>query len=538
MSCTLSRIIQIKEAIQYQRVKVWDGSKDISSKCKYSWSNDGVCWTSWTTIDIYDRVCKDLEGDFYLRIKIFSNFTGVELNDSFTDCYNICIDSETTFIQDFCGETNLFQPYNNLDCAIQLQQQLSDSVVCLFGIPIYYIQINPYEDATDYTFKEHFLHHVSSIKQLKLIIPDGQMPSSNPKLTEFDFDWEVDWETELSKTQFANAFGDTAYPKTGDCIWIPMMNRMWEVNSAYDERNEGLMWRSTTWKLALVKYTESTNVDASEFDGLIDQWVDQTYENTFGQIERNEQHREVGADPLSSPKYAATNLYDIFMEDSVRKQYTKQDTNILDKTYNHRSIVVARNTYRFKNENGCITYQKKICGDEGVIMFILETPASLQGQIERDVLNFGEVQCKLHSDSQKLIIKFGELEQELEPFKSYMVFLKWNRSTYSTELCIYNYTHRMDRPVYNLRPEMYWFDFENPICELVGVYNNDYDMREPMNCQVHFYPASVTNVRYYNKYMSQEESIKESTKYTTTHENCIINDVARPISSGHGYAVK
>ena len=32
-----------------------------------------------------------------------------------------------------------------------------------------------------------------------------------------------------------------------------MMNRMWDVNAAYDEKNEGLMWRSTTWKLQLVK---------------------------------------------------------------------------------------------------------------------------------------------------------------------------------------------------------------------------------------------------------------------------------------------
>lgn len=538
MSCAIGRIIQIKEAIQYHTIGVWDGDKNISNNCKYSWSTDGVCWTSWTTVDVYDRICKDIEGDFYLRIKINASFTGLSLNNSFTDCYSICLDAETTFVQDFCGETNLFQPYNNLDCALQLQQQLSDSVVCLFGIPIYYIQINPNMDATDYTFKEHFLHHVSSIKQLKLMIPDGQMPSSNPKLTEFDFDWQVDWETELSKTQFANAFGDTAYPKTGDCIWIPMMNRMWAVNAAYDERNEGLMWRSTTWKLTLVKYTDSTNVDTGIFDTLIDQWVDQTYENTFGEIEKNEQQREVGADPLSSPKYAATNLYDIFMEDSVRKQYTKSDTNVLDKTYNHRSIVVARNTYRFKNVNGCITYQKKICGDEGVIMFILETPGNIPGDIDRDVLNFGEVQCKLSCDSKNIIIKFGELEQVLDPFKSYMIFLKWNRSTYSSELCIYNYVHRTDKPIYSLRPEMYWFDFENPVCELVGEYNNDYDMREPMNCQVHFYPASATNIKYYNRYLSQEEAIKESVKYTTTHDCCVINDVARPINSGHGYAVK
>ena len=538
MNCNIRRIIQLKEAIQYQKITVLNGEVNVTNQCRYSWSVDGVCWTSWADISTYADICRNLESDFYLRILIINGFTRLLLNDRFTDCYSICIDSSSTFLTDFCGEPTSFQPYNNLDCALNLQQQLSDSIVCMFGIPIYYIRINPNKDAIDYTFKEYFLHHVDSIKQLKLIIPDGQMPSSNPKLTEFDFDWEVDWETELSKTQFATAFGDTAYPKTGDCIWIPMMNRMWTVNSAYDEKNEGLMWRSTTWKLALVKYTDSTNVDTREFDNLIDSWVDQTYENVFWGIEKEEQMREVGASPLTAPQYAATNLYNIFMEDSVRKQYTKQDTNVVDKTYNHRSLVVARNTYRFKNENGCITYQKKICGDTGTIMFILETPGTLQGAIERDVLNFGCVQCRLNQTDKNIVLSFGNLEQELLPFHSYMVFLKWNRRTFSAELCIYNYTHRTDRPIYNLRPEMYWFDFENPVCELVGEYNNDYDMREAMNCQIHFYPASVTNIKYYNAYLNTEDAIKESVKYTTQHQNCVINDLARPINSGHGYAVK
>ena len=30
----------------------------------------------------------------------------------------------------------------------------------------------------------------------------------------------------------------------------------------------------------------------------------------------------------------------------------------------------------------------------------------------------------------------------------------------------------------------------------------------------------------------------ESVKYTTNHKNCVFNDLARPINSGHGYAVK
>lgn len=545
MGCELKRILQFTEAITYQKIQIFYQNVDITNNCQFSWSTDGSCWTNWTNVNMYHRSCPNLDTDFYLRILFMGGFDKVLLGGKVTECYSICLDSSMDFLTDFCGDPNLFQPYNNLDCALMLQQQLADSVVCMFGIPIYYFRVNPNDGATDFTFKEHYLHHIESVKQLKLMIADGAMPSSNPKLTEFDFDWEVDWETELSKTQFARAFGDTAYPKAGDFLYIPLMKRMWEVNSAYDEKKEGLMWRSTTWKLALVKYTESTNVDASMYDDMIDNLI-QHYEDVFGEVERNEQERKTGTTPLTAPPFAATNLYNIFMEDAVRKQYTKKDIWIADKTYNHKSLVIAKNIYQFRNENGCVTYQKPICGDSGTLMFIIETPGTLMNKIERDILNFGNVQLvmKYRDDEKDFVLKFGELEQTLLPFKSYMVIIKWDRATYVTEMNIYEYKHPVNNqtgepiPLYKVKPEMYWFDFEKPVCELVSVYNNDYDMREKMNCQVHSYPCFMTNIKYYNTALGKQEAIKESLKYITTHNSCVIDDVVRPINIKHGYVVK
>lgn len=539
MSCGLKRILQFKEAITYQNIQLFYQNIDVTNNCKFSWSTDSTCWTNWTTVDMYHRICKNLESDFYLRVLFVEGIDKVKCGESFTDCYSICLDSSMDFLTDFCGDPNLFQPYNNLDCALMLQQQLADSVVCMFGIPVYYFRVNPNKETIDYTFKEYYMHHIESVKQLKLMIQDGTMPSSNPKLTEFDFDWEVDWETELSKTQFAQAFGDTAYPKEGDFLYIPLMKRMWQVNAAYDEKNEGLMWRSTTWKLALVKYTESTNIDSSEYDDMIDGLI-QHYEDVFGEVEKNEQERKTGAAPITAPSFAATNLFDIFMEDAVRKQYTKQDVTIVDKTYNHKSILVARNLYKFQNENGCVTYQKSICGDSGTLMFIIETPGTLTEKLERDILNFGNIQImmKYNKSSKDFSVQFGDLEQKLLPFHSYMIMIKWNRSSYSTELNVYEYKHPENVPIYKIKPEMYWFDFENPIGEYVGTYNNDYDIRTEMNCQIHSYPCFITNIKYYNKALGKQEAIKESVKYTTQHTNCVINDLARKINSGHGYTVK
>lgn len=540
MSCGIRRIIQFNEALVFQPVKLMNAqNEDITGESFFSWSTDSVCWTNWVNYDTYLKLARNIESDFYLRILITDSLSYVYTNNILNKCYSICIDASQTFLQDFCSEPNLFQPYNNLDCAIQLQQQMSNMVVCMLGIPVYYFKIAPDVTTKDYTFKEYVLYSVQSVKQIKLIIPDGTMPSSNPKLTEFDFEWETDWETEISKTQFASAFGDNVVPTTRDMVYIPMMKRMWEVNSVYDPKEEGILWQSTTWKLQLVKYNDSTNLTASDLDGLIDKLTFNTYENVFGEYERNEQERESGTAQVSSPRFAATNLTNIFLEDAVRKQYTKNDINILNKTFNHRSSIVAQNIYRFRNENGCITYQKHICGDSGTLSFILDTPGSLGELTEKDIINFGELGVYLYIDrTGNMHVIFNELHQELEPFTSYMVIIRWNRATAVSELNIYKYKYPPGVPVYKLKPDMYYFDFEHPVCEQTGSYNNDLIMKTPMDCQIHAYPAQLTNIKYYNKYLETTEAIKESIKYVTTHDACVINDLARPIDNGHGYVVR
>ena len=55
---------------------------------------------------------------------------------------------------------------------------------------------------------------------------------------------------------------------------------------------------------------------------------------------------------------------------------------------------------------------------------------------------------------------------------------------------------------------------------------------------MHAYPLFMSNIKLFNKSLDIIESLKEMVKYTTQHENCIINDLARPISSGHGYDVR
>jgi hypothetical protein len=48
----------------------------------------------------------------------------------------------------------------------------------------------------------------------------------------------------------------------------------------------------------------------------------------------------------------------------------------------------------------------------------------------------------------------------------------------------------------------------------------------------------VTNIKLYNRTLDHDEAIKESLKYTTTDERCVFADLARPLNSGRGFAVR
>ena len=151
------------------------------------------------------------------------------------------------------------------------------------------------------------------------------------------------------------------------------------------------------------------------------------------------------------------------MEDAIRKQYTKQDISVIDKIYCHNNNIVARNIYKFKNENGCITYQKGICGDSGVLSFILETEDIPSKTLDKDIINFGPIDFNLSYDKNGYTISCEDLSTKLDKFTTYLVIYRWNRNNYTKELNIYKLSHGQDVPLYKLRPESYFFDINNPL---------------------------------------------------------------------------
>lgn len=536
MSCIIKRILTIQTPIKYRAIQLWDEhDNDITNSCSYSWSLDSVCWTNWTNYETYTKIGPNIDGEFYLRIMLYSGFSRIAVDHNLIDCYSICLAQTNPYLEDPC--TNNIDLYSNLDCAIQMQQFLSDLVCCTIGIPCYYFRVLPDQDTKDLTFREYVLHNVVDMKYIKLVCQEGELPSSKPQMTEFDFDWDTDWEVEVGKTMFARAFGDTAFPKQRDIVYIPMMKRMYEVNAAYDEKKEKLMWRATTWNLALVKWSDKSNVEQGDFESVIDDWI----ENKMSDIlptTNTEQKRESGVaqivdtyGPNNLTRYVGGDMVDLRLSDKIRSYISRVDVaNIIDRTINHGSVVVSRNAYAFKNPESQVVYQDTFCGDSGTIIFMITYSGC-----PCDIVRIGDIVIKCTESS----IIFGSLEAPLETGKTYIVTCTWSRSLFIQSMSIYkHFSINSSIPVYMLRPEMYKFDFENPVYNSSSPYDNDYIIEEKTTIVLTPGTNIVSNLKIYDTNLDNGGASRESIKYLTSNEHCVLNDVARTIEAPYGYSVR
>lgn len=573
---------------------------DISSYyCNFtvSYSTDGISFSnpipySSDTSSNYFRIMNYLESDVYIRL-YFEISMAPEVYESTTPSFSIInidgieyqgggIDFNTILTSSLQNQlqwnANCIDPYANLDCAILLQQQLSDQVICMLGIPIYYFRVDPIESSRDIVFKEYTMHNVVSVKQIKLMLQDGVLPSSNHKLTEFDFDWEIDWEVEISKTQFYTVFGDKAFPKANDFIYVPMMKRMWTVNSAYDERADMLMWRSTTFKLALVKYSDSYNVVNPEgFD--IDNFLTDMniYNPELPEFDLDMANKKSGYSQIKAPgnKPDSNNLV-LYKTDALRysiDRNIKIETEIVCNSNN----IIARNYYglhKLGNNNlpgitgeiniPSIIYKplnfsyKK--GDKSVFSVLLLIYREGPNSVNSPLLDFGI--GKINEPGLSLSI-FDNTEGDAGTYSIGNHLIYADVLQYGTyyiveyiidkftgnrlELNIYQQLYPNNRPLYTIRPEHKYFEkCTQPGTSITVPYNQDLDIlfkKEPSKNSITIQPILYipdNKLRIYkmainwwkNPLANGDNYTKEFlNKYTTDSGECMLNDLSRPITT-------
>lgn len=506
-------------------LKIFDdcGHEYDLTKFEFSYSLDNVCWTCYMKYDEFLEVTAELNQDFYLRMRMSGVIGSVTLNGEQWKAYSTSLDSSLTFSQDNSNNTNIYNPYINMDCALSLYYQMTEMVSNIAGIGCYYFKLAPHTKSKDITFKEYTLMDVAAVKQVKLIIADNQMPSSKPEFSDWGLDFSSDWEVETSKMSFATAFGNNAKPMEGDLIYIPMMKRMWMVNGAYEEKKDAFMWTATTFKLTLVKYQEKDSVDLGESEALVNSFVKNKYEDLFGDNSNTQEFDTVNNDP----GYVG-GLYNIYEADSIRKSLNIDKMDIEPKSLYHKGTLISDMQYVFKGLEMTkqIEYQFKFCGENGSISFII---SSLPNTIKYDFIKIGNLSIKISQKEEKTVL-YNENSQAkliLENNKTYFVYLRWSKVLRIVEFGAAEYKYNEDVPLYKLQPSHYYFDLDN-INKSVKKYNIEMIVNQKSPIIINNFKGYFTNLKVYNEYI---ENISELLQMYPSNGNLIVNDTARKIVS-------
>lgn len=528
--CNPKQLVNILSPItDISSIRIYNkcGEAYDTANLEYAYSLDSVCWSCYMSCEDVMANTIGLGSDFYVRIKVPGYVSKIELCGEQTYDYRTSIAEGFQFGQT-CGtnNTNLYNPYINLDGAVSLQQQLVEGIACQFGIPIYYIKLSGNPGSKDFTFKEYTLKNVEAVKQIKLIIMDNQMPSSKPEFAEWGIDFQTDWETEISKGMFATAFGNTAQPMEGDLIYIPMMKRMWMVSSAYEEKKDSLMWVSTTFKVALVKYQEKGSVDLGDTQEMVDALVKNTYEDIFGDNE----NIESGVDAAIPIPSIANNLTPVFEQDALRRYASIDSIDFLQGIYYHKGTMIADSVYTFSTAvKSAVIYQKQYCGEDGVISFIITPNNSF---FENTIFSIGNVSIKINQTgitSTLSVVGHDKLSVTLNALTTYFVYLRWNRMMNFATLSVAEYKHK-EVPLYMLQNQHYYFDIDNAKTITIK-YDIEFVQEKPQPIILSSFDGKITNIKLFD---IDNDNVSEILQMYPTHQHLILNDTARKLTSLNG----
>lgn len=534
--CTPVQILQLDYAIDdMASLKVYNecGDQYDMTSLEYSYSLDGACWTCFMDYDEALEATTGLSQDFYLKVKIQGYINSVILDDTSTTDYTTTLDTEFTFS---CSDTssstssNLYNPYSGLSGALSLQTTLTETVSCMFGIPVYYFKLAHNANSKDLTFKEYALNDIEAVKQIKLIISDGAMPSSKPTFDDLGLGWESDWTTEISKNTFATAFGNTTMPMEGDLVYIPLMKRMWMVNGAYEEKKDSLMWNATTFQVVLVKYQEKDSVDLGDTQELVDTLVKNKYEDLFGDPKDNE---NLGSGEIftEAPRYAANTLYPVFESDATRAYVTCDSIDINNDfpTY-FKGTLISDYVYSFTSgtcAQSRVIYQKKYCGDEGSLSFLIYP--NITSSVESDIVSIGNIHIHASQSGPKTTLALNivpKLSITIDSGSKYFVTLRWSKSLNICDFVAYLYTYNQNIPQYKLQPAHYYYDIDDPYSKAVSKFDQEFIVTDESEVSLSGIDGWLTNFKLFKMY---DNNISEMLQTYPTNSQLIINDTARKI---------
>lgn len=219
-----------------------------------------------------------------------------------------------------------FRPYA-VNSSNQLNIGMSYQANLMFGHEVVYFRALPDLTSGDFVFKEWTIQNVNDRKCIKVMVPNNEFPDNKPKFNEFGFDFEQPFEVHIDNSYFQLIFGINAKPRVRDFMYIPIMDRMFEVKSSYVFK--GFMLEPIYWKLSLVKYKPS-----------VDMVIDQKHQNIIDDLITS---AETLFKPMVESEIANTSLHQQFDTSTTRKDPVRHSIS------NEMKIKPFNRTFMYNN---------------------------------------------------------------------------------------------------------------------------------------------------------------------------------------------
>ena len=269
-------------------------------------------------------------------------------------CPQFCVECTDPFAMNGCAnievscDDNLFNPYN-LTRSVNVYKQLVDMTNNIFGHPVQYFRTESDMRTEDVHLMEYSLHNVVDKKDIKILVPDNEFPDESITYDIFGMEF-AEFEIHITASAFEQSFGVGKKPRNKDYMFIPLINRMYEISSASlaDEFNH----TSSYWRVKLVKYQDRSSVIKNQFEVDTDDLVTGV-EEVFGERQKEEQEKDTNPQQFQTVSTA--------YRDGIRG-FIDQSLKIEDYDLKNRWTVVSKNYYdlsRVDTTNAAVEYAVK-----------------------------------------------------------------------------------------------------------------------------------------------------------------------------------
>ena len=252
-------------------------------------------------------------------------------------CPQFCVECTDPFAMngcaniEVCAEDNLFNPYD-LNKSVHIYKQIMDMTSNIFGHKVQYFRTESDKRTEDVHLMEYSLNNVVDKQDVKVLVPDNEFPDESMTYDVFGMEF-AEFEIHITAGAFEAAFGVGKKPRNKDYMFIPIINRMYEISSSAlaDEFNAA----SSYWRVMLVKYQDRSSVIKNQFEVDTDSLVTGV-EEVFGERQKEEQQKDTNPQQFQTVSTA--------YRDGIRG-FIDQNIKIEDYDLKNRWTVVSKNYY-------------------------------------------------------------------------------------------------------------------------------------------------------------------------------------------------